>query len=353
MKKCYINGISCISAQPTFENKIPGEAENEKAAVLYAVQPSYKDLIPPAAGRRMAKGVKMGIYTSHYALKEAGTEEPEVIIIGSGMGCMEDSEKFLSAILDNDEQFLTPTSFIQSTHNTVGGQIALGLGCKGYNFTYVNGSVSFESALADSCMQLKAGEIETALTGGVDETAPRTLELLTLNGTITTVPDQKEIKAPDNTGVIYGEGAGCFVIENIKKPSSYAEIAGIEMINDLLPDEVGSFIRSFLERNGSSPEEIDLIILGNNGNIQDEPFYQAAEELFPAASRACYKHLSGEYPTASVYALWSACHILKEKSIPAGMQVAEAKGNAVQQLLLYNQNGGTEHSLILLKNVEA
>ena len=56
------------------------------------------------------------------------------------------------------KNILTPTSFIQSTHNTVGGQIALGLECKGYNFTYVHASISFESALLDAQLQLAMDE---------------------------------------------------------------------------------------------------------------------------------------------------------------------------------------------------
>ena len=118
--------MGIVSAQKTFDSEFLSEVSvNETENVLYAQQPSYKEMIPPAMIRRMAKGVKMGIYASTKALEEAGIEQPGAIITGTGMGCVEDSEKFLKAILDNDEQFLTPTSFIQSTHNTVGAQIAL------------------------------------------------------------------------------------------------------------------------------------------------------------------------------------------------------------------------------------
>ncbi|RYZ82834.1 MAG: hypothetical protein EOP06_21045 [Proteobacteria bacterium] len=85
--------------------------------------------------------MKNGIVASTVAMKEAAMEMPEAIITGTGMGCIEDSDKFLKAIIDNGEQFLTPTSFIQSTHNTVASSIAISLGCKSYNFTYVNGAV--------------------------------------------------------------------------------------------------------------------------------------------------------------------------------------------------------------------
>ena len=118
MKSCYINGMGIVSAQNFLEaDFLETAVVNQTDNVLYAQPPSYKELIPPAMIRRMAKGVKMGIYASTQALNEASVQNPEAIITGTGMGCVEDSEKFLKAILDNNEEFLTPTSFIQSTHN--------------------------------------------------------------------------------------------------------------------------------------------------------------------------------------------------------------------------------------------
>src|ERR1700712_360138 len=104
MKTCYINGVGSISAQKTFEEGFLQEVTlNETDNILFAEQPSYKEVIPPAAIRRMAKGVKMGIFASNQALKDAKVEVPDAIITGTGMGCVEDSNKFLKAILDNDE----------------------------------------------------------------------------------------------------------------------------------------------------------------------------------------------------------------------------------------------------------
>ncbi|RZJ56914.1 MAG: 3-oxoacyl-ACP synthase, partial [Flavobacterium sp.] len=62
MKKCYINGMACISAQKTFDTVFMEDAViDESRNVLPANEPDYKEFIPPAAGRRMAKGVKNGI----------------------------------------------------------------------------------------------------------------------------------------------------------------------------------------------------------------------------------------------------------------------------------------------------
>ena len=99
MKKSYINGIGCISAQKTVDSNFLSEIEiNTTETVLNAKQPSYTEVISPSFIRRMAKGVKMGIFTSTQALKEANLAVPDAIITGTGLGCLEDSEKFLKAI---------------------------------------------------------------------------------------------------------------------------------------------------------------------------------------------------------------------------------------------------------------
>ena len=111
MSRTFINGLSCISAQPSFSGEFPNSfCENAKENILYAMEPPYKDYIPPAAIRRMSKSVKMGMVAASEALKQAQLPLPQAILVGTGMGCLQDSEKFLKTLLDNQEQHLTPTS---------------------------------------------------------------------------------------------------------------------------------------------------------------------------------------------------------------------------------------------------
>src|SRR5690606_36715948 len=130
MKKVYINSISSTSAQKTIDNsEFLDEVIIHKNTVIFAVEPNYKDYIPPAAARRMAKGIKMGVSASKMALHEAGLDQVDAILTGTVMGCVLDSDKFLCGIIDNNELFLPLTSFFQSTYNTVGVLIALELQC--------------------------------------------------------------------------------------------------------------------------------------------------------------------------------------------------------------------------------
>jgi Beta-ketoacyl synthase, N-terminal domain len=351
MTKTYINGVGSISAQTTFEATFLEEVTiNQTEDVLHALQPSYKEVIPPAAIRRMAKGVKMGIFTSNQALKEANVEVPDAIITGTGMGCVEDSDKFLKAILDNNEQFLTPTSFIQSTHNTVGAQIALGLQCKGYNFTYVNGAVSFESALLDAKLQIDTNEANTILVGGIDETTQHTLDLYRLVNIIKNEND-KPFKVLDSSsnGVVFGEGANFFVLENQLKSSSYATIEAMTLFNELQTIEIEGFIFQFLTSNNLKVEDLDAVVLGNNGDAHFDEYYTISNTIFSQTPQVYYKHLSGEYNTASSFGLWVASKILKTQQIPKAIKMNNLIKESYTYLLLYNQYRGKDHSLILLK----
>ena len=350
MKKTYINGLGCISAQETFENYFLENAEiNTTDTILNVKSPVYKDFISPGAIRRMAKGVKNGIVASALAMKDANVSNVDAIITGTGMGCIEDSEKFLKGIIDNKEEFLTPTSFINSTHNTVGAQIALGLQCNAYNFTYVNNAVSFESALLDAKMKIDDEESNTILIGGIDETSSYTNSLFRLAGFIKEENNGHELLNPTTKGVIYGEGATFFVLQNEKKDNTYAEILDVEIINKLAVDQVEAKMIAFLEANNLQVSDLDAVVLGFNGDIEFDRYYKnISENILGNTQQIYYKHLSGEYHTASAFGLWIGAKIIKTQEIPTILKANNLEKKAYKTILLYNQYRGIDHSFTLI-----
>lgn len=351
MSAVYINSASCISVQDTLnENFLQNLKPENSVKMIKAIEPNYKEFIPPAMIRRMSKTVKMSSVASHFALKEAGIEQPDAIIVGTGMGCSQDSEKFLKNVIDNHEEFLTPTFFIQSTHNTVAGQIALGLQCHSYNFTYVNTSSSLEFSFLDAQLQISDGEAENILVGSTDEQTNRTMELYCLNNTI-----KQESQLPADhlnsttKGVIWGEGASFFVVGKDKTENSYAKLTDIKISNRLELDETKSFIQEFLTKNNLSTQDIDAVILGFSSDANSDVYYTKAMDLFSDSALLYYKHLSGEFNTASGFSTFMACHILKEQQIPEIMMINEKKKKEVKNVLLYNHLAGCDHSLVLLE----
>src|SRR5690606_35841948 len=124
--EAFIRSASAISPQNTFfEDNYLEDVVTQKEAYLRCLEPDYKEYIDPKLTRRMARIIKMGVAAAIKALREAGVANPDAIIMGTGLGCLKDTERFLTDIIENKEGALSPTPFIQSTHNTIGGQIAL------------------------------------------------------------------------------------------------------------------------------------------------------------------------------------------------------------------------------------
>ncbi len=147
------------------------------AASSDALTRDVKELIPaPEIRRRMSRVLRMAVSTGMEALASLPEDvQVSAIITATRLGCLADSEKFLRNIIEGDDALLNPTPFIQSTFNTVGGQIALLTGNRCYNMTYVHGERSLESALTDAMIQIDLNGAEHVLVGLFDETTP-TLE---------------------------------------------------------------------------------------------------------------------------------------------------------------------------------
>ncbi|MFC7357927.1 beta-ketoacyl synthase chain length factor [Jejudonia soesokkakensis] len=336
MKSLYIHSAVAISAQNTFE--FSGELSEVNKAIdgkLKAIHPSYRDYIPPAASRRMAPVVKMGVAAATKALQEAEVGMPEAILVGSGLGCMEDTEKFLNSLIDNDEAFMTPTAFIQSTHNTVGAQIALGLGCKNYNNTYVHGNLSFESALLDAQLLIEEGQQGAILVGGVDE----------LGNEFANYLQQLEEEKSDGSTVPIGEGASFFVVSSEKKEGS-VELKGMNTIQSVSEAQLIVRLEQFLKQQQLQKKDIDALITGNDGACSDT-YFDTAISLLPKATSLKYKPIVGTYFTASAFSCWLGFQLVKKQTLPEAFGSINA-GKEFKNVLLYNQSQGAEHSLILI-----
>lgn len=132
--------------------------------------------------RRMGKIMKSSLLSSLEALAQAGVDKPDAIITGTMYGCLEYSERLLEQMKEEGETMLKPTYFMQSTHNTIGSNIAIKTHCHGYNVTYTQGTASLSWALRDAEMLLKEGKVKTVLVGCHDESTPLFNSLLKRDG---------------------------------------------------------------------------------------------------------------------------------------------------------------------------
>lgn len=324
----YIRSAGCISPQRSFksENFWDPWENYEGSSRLKAIEPDYRQWIDPKMIRRMSRIIRMGVAAAANCLKEAGGIMPDAILTGTGYGCLEDTGIFLGKMVEQEEEMLTPTAFIQSTHNTVGAQIALILGCHGYNNTYVHRGFSFETALMDAMLLIREGDAGKVLVGAADEITDTSHEILSRFGLY-------------KGGAVNGEGSAFFLLSKQKDQACICGLDAVRMIYE--PEgvlDVSAQINKLLQSLKLNASDIDLLILGSYGDIQlNKPY-----SVIPSIN---FKHLCGEYPTASAFALWLTSEILKRGSLPEGFDLIDGK---IGRVLIYNHYQNRQHSLILI-----
>lgn len=353
----FINSIGNISPQPTVDNnRFLEEIVLHDSKHLSCIEPNYRDYIPANYLRRMSRVIKMGVSAAKICLEEAGVTNPDAIIVGTGLGCLEDTEKFLTAIYEHNEEEVSPTQFIQSTHNSVASQIAIMLGCSNYNFTYVHRGFSFESALSDALLQFAEEDTpKNILIGGIDEITES--YLIITNRLRQRKPGEfKEMSliAQHLKGSVLGEGATFFMLGNQPSAHTYAEVADLRMYYKPKDEaHVATLISRFLGDHQMQLTDIDLVLLGSNGDTEiDQSYNHLITTLFNQNQLGYYKHLCGEYKTATAFAMWLAAQILHKQQVPEAIALGNTPTTKkINNILIYNNYSNINHSLLLLRHV--
>jgi 3-oxoacyl-[acyl-carrier-protein] synthase II len=348
--KVYIRSSSCISAQKTFGNEdFLTDIVEYTGTRLRAIEPDYKDFIDPKLIRRMSHIIKMGVAAAKDCLNQGNTEMPGAIITGTALGCLEDTVTFLTRMVEQDEELLPPTAFIQSTHNTVAAQIALMLKCHAYNNTFVHKGISFESALLDAVMLLKEQEADNILVGGTEEMVDASFTVLTRLGIYKRWPlSNLALFSTESSGTIGGEGSVFFLLTDKPSADNLAELTAIKTLYK--PKNIEESIVAFLTENSLKIDDIDLIITGKNGDTRNDGVYKQMS-LLNQVSLANYKHLCGEYPTSSSFALWLGANMIKKSVVPDVVIERKTKKTSPKKILIYNHYQNKYHSLMLISAI--
>ncbi|MBP5709169.1 MAG: beta-ketoacyl synthase chain length factor [Bacteroidales bacterium] len=351
----YISGIGAITTQP--DNSIKGFMNPVYAQERYkrCEDPKWSDHFNPMAVRRMSTIIRRALVSSRQSLQEAGLEKPEAIVTGTGLGCIEDTEKFLKSMIEDDEHFMKPTFFIHSTHNTISSQIAINLKCNGYNNTYVHRGTSFEQALQDVFIQFENKRISSAIVGGHDEMTPAYFQLLDrVDYWKKEFCEPQRLCKSETLGSLAGEASISFALTAEPRLSSYAKIKGITTFyNGSGKTDVNEEIRSFLSKYNLTPNDIDVYLSGINGDIRgDKVYYSVAETLFPSQTLAWYKHISLEYFTSAAFGVMAAARCLQAETLPKNM-IINNNYNRLKYILLHNHFQNKNHSLILISSCSA
>jgi 3-oxoacyl-(acyl-carrier-protein) synthase len=350
----YIYAIAHISNQEPLSEAWFRHPLIHNARYVRSMEPNFTAYLSPMVARRMGKVVKRALVTTLEVIDKTGINQPDAIITGTGLGCIENTEKFLTALLDNNEKMLPPTCFMQSTHNTISSQIAVHLKCTGYNSTYSHRGTSFDSALLDAYMQFELGAIGSALVSGHDELTPNYFRLLDKTaywkeGEIT----EAILRKGDTKGSFAGECSVSFMLGNTPKATMVCELKAIELMYKPTDIEVANTLASMLQRHQLTMAEIDALVVGISGDESNDAVYKKMHSaLFPTKPMVWYKHIFGESFTASGLGLYVAATILQKAAIAPHLvyRVVPAGMAPIRNIIVYNHFQNKDHSLTLLSS---
>jgi hypothetical protein len=341
MKDVYILAAKQISTQPPLTDEWMDHPLSYTEQDVRAIDPDYKQYFAPNVARRLDKILKRALLLSRQVIETSGISNPEAIITGTGLGCIENTELFLEALIREGEELLKPTYFMQSTHNTIGSLIAIDAHCHGYNSTYTHKGISFECALSDAFMQLSGGQIATAMVGAYDEMTSNYFTILSRTGYL-----------GHFTSGFSGETAVSFMLSTHPSAGALCRLRGLETCYCSKPNtqSIKTTLDQLLTNN---PCAIDAVMIGTNGRDTNDRIYsEICPKLFPGKPLLRYKHLFGESYTTPGLGIYAAAICLHQNRIPSHLSIHPEGGTPqhVKNILFYNQFENKNHTFTLLSS---
>ena len=296
----------------------------------------------------MDRTTQLSVAASKNAIEDAkldlATENCERIgvYLGSGMVGANSIEEGYSRLFVERAKRLKPFTVLMSMNNAASAQVALDFGLLGPDITFCTACSSSAVAIGEGVKQIRHGYTDVMLVGGA--------ESLLTHGTmkaweaLRTLANEDEANPSasckpfslDRTGLILGEGAAMFVIEEMDRAIArganiYAEIIGYGTSNDsahITQPSVDGQVRAMLHAlkdAGIDGSEIDYINAHGTGTklndaVETEAIKAAVGHNSPVSStKSMHGHLMG----ASSAVEFSVCLMaIKNQAIPPTANLA-------------------------------
>lgn len=214
---CYIKKVSTVSPIGDLGENL--NLNTFAANNFNAVEPDYKEVIANAnLRRRMNRMLKMGTYAAMICLADT---DVDMMLTATSLGSISDTEKMLDTIYSSGETLGNPTAFIQSTFNTLAGNIAQLKSTHIPNVTFVNRGETVANALGYAQVKLSC-DADNILYVSSDEKTELSETVL------------KKFNLSANG--MYGEGSTAMILSS-EKTGALAEIVfskcGIDVMSAL------------------------------------------------------------------------------------------------------------------------
>lgn len=347
----YVNGLAQISIQAPLIDEWINQPNDYAQAHVRAIEPDYKEYISPATVLRMPLIVKRAVVTSVEALRCAGVIQPDAILSATGLGDTEGLERYLYTLVSRGETLLQPTLFTNYPYSLVAVELAKALGCNAYNNTHSQRSISFESALLEAQMLLKEGRQHVLLSAN-DEITSSLFYLYWrlglwrshLNSTLSV------FKKRHAKGTFAGEGSVSFFLSAVPQTDADIEIAAVDIMYKPTSEKFESRLRFLLDEAGMSIDDVSAVMLGKNGDAVNDTVYETLRKrFFKKMPVVYYKHLCGEYSTASAFGCYVAVRLLQNRQMPESVLPTKPLNGSIRSILLVNHSQSVNYSLVLLR----
>lgn len=347
----YITHAACLSPQPTLDGRFTQTKETAlyEGTKYYALEPSYKAILPLRLLRQMSKAMRLTAGTG-LPLIHAQHRTLEGIILGMSPMSIDQSVHFIEQLKLYTKGWLSSQAFAETMAHLIAGALTilgqLGGACQ----THINEGLAFEQALLDALIRLEQGSAARLLVGGVEVLSEITYAMHTTQGRVKSLPTtSKNLLQVGGLGTAWGEGATLFVAEAVASKQAKARIVDVHTCCFGSPEQMANELRGLLQCHHWAPEQVQGLVLGYNGDASTDVYYKTIEEqLFPKAGVWVYKHLMGDSTVANAQGCWLGLHLLQGNDLPKAT-VWRKPIHLPSRIIVYNQYAGTQHGIILME----
>jgi 3-oxoacyl-(acyl-carrier-protein) synthase len=309
---------------------VPAISPTAKAKVYACGEFGAEQFIEPAKRRKLSRLQRMALVSARKCFtKNPAAVAPEkvCVVIGTGLGSLNDTAAFVENMILKDERAPRPSLFTSSVHNSLASQIAIELNFSGLNSTPIQREISFETALWQGATELASGRSELALVGAADELNQYHLAAGTRWGwwheSLPEIrPFAGALKSRERP--LPGEGAAAVTLgraENAVSPLAFVSAIRIGRSETQNAETEARWILQTLARDGIAAGDVDLLLTSANGLAKLDNFYcDVVEALSRLAGRniACgaYKQTCGEHHSASAFGFLTAVGLVRGEIAP-------------------------------------
>jgi 3-oxoacyl-[acyl-carrier-protein] synthase II len=342
--------------------------------------PEAKECLGAGRLRRLGPLLIMSLLAARKACSDFDPEfsgrPQDSVFLGTGLGSLGDTQAFLENMIEHDERFPKPASFVNSVHNAAASQIAIELGLQGQNLTFTHRQTSLASALWAALRNLESGRGGYALVGGVDELNKYHLLAGAQKGLWKKGSQALQPLAATSSvsrGSLPGEGAAVCVLgpagQLARGQKSYGRVRSVKVgryfrnpRTYLDVSRTVDFIEDALVAAGQDVAGLDLLLSGANGDSRlDKVYRRVADELSRRAAgtgtgvvaHGTYKQFCGDYQTAEAFGFALAAMILRRGRVPGGLflnpENQPPADHQVHRILLYSLSRFGTHSACVIE----